>query len=322
MAKLETTYGTDSLPVGGTDDIKTYDSAVVAQPNAERFEFRPHSSSFTRQSDIIAMRWVDLTFRTLLETSGVNGSIGVNGFAALDALLSACACTSTTLVGPPAQIVYKPSTIAALESATVYVNHSAHVHKVPGAIGNCILSGNPRGGIQADFRMQGLYVAPVAVGTLFNGWTGGTKRAQPFLGLTLPTINNGSALTAFVFRSFTHDFGVQIIRIENANDATGFEAAIVIDRNPTLELVLAVNHHASTVITYDEWFTDWLSSGPTTHNISWTHSSGTNAIAFSYPTAQLIQPNIRDNGGIRDFMLQYKLQNVTAESEWSITMGA
>lgn len=318
MAKLESTYGTDPTPAAATDDVLTYDSPVSIKPTSDRFEFRPHGTSFTRQADIISMRRAEIQLNSLLSTSGVNGTIAVNGFAGLDALLSACGATTTPSAGT--NITLKPSTIAALQSATIWAKTGAFIHKANGVVMNCIMTGNPRGGVQCQFRGTGLYAAPVAVSTTFDAWTGGTQRAKAFLGVGA-TINNGSSFTP-VLRNFTHDFGVEITLLENANATTGLEGIFQIDRNPTLELTIAKDDYGSATITYDEWFTDWLSAGPTTHAVAFTVSTGVNAIAASYPTAQLIMPDIRDNGGIHDLALMYKLQHATAETEWLYTLGA
>jgi hypothetical protein len=84
-----------------------------------------------------------------------------------------------------------------------------------------------------------------------------------------------------------------------------------------------MDRYGSAAITYDEFFTDWLSSGPTTHAVSWTQGATTTSIAASFPTAQLIEaPNPVLDGKIRNQRLMYNLQHATAESEWSYVFGA
>ena len=320
LAKLESTYATDPTPAAATDDLFTFDSPVALKAQSERFDFRPHGNTFTRNRDIVAARWYDINFKTVLQTSGANGTIAVNGFAGLDAALSASACTSTpTPAMTPTTIVYTPSTIALLESATIWANQDGFIYEANGAVLNCVMTGSPRGGVECAFKGMGLYVAPVAVGSTFANWTGGTPRFQPFLGVTA-TINNGASFTP-VLRNFTFDMGNQLMRLENGNDSTGIERFLVIDRDPKLTVVIAVDNYASANISHDEWYTDWLSSGPTFHEVDWTVSTTTNTIDFDFNTAQLIDPAITPGGGVRNFELGYKLQSTTVEGEWKITMG-
>lgn len=319
MAKIETTYGTDPTPAGGTDDVLTYDSAVKAAVVADSLEFVSEgSTSFTHQSDVITKRVCQVRFKALFQGSGTRGSL-VNGYTGLGACLQACGMTQT--VTGATSIVLAPSAISALKSVTVYARHGAFVHKVTGCVGNVVMRGTPRTGLECSFDMRGLYVAPVAVASLFSGWTGGTKLALPFLGVGL-AINNGSAmLPAPVGKSFTFDRGIQMEDIDNFNSSTGHEATIVTDARPTLEIVMAKDDYASQSITYDEWFTDWFSAGPTTHAVSLTlGATSGNTAAFSFPTAQLISANPTAAGNHLDLTTRYKVQHATADTEFSITI--
>lgn len=318
MCKLEASYGTDPTPAAATDDLRTYNSSIVADVDVERFAFDSHSQSFTNPPDIIGARRVNVTLNTLWQGSGTLGTIAVNGFAALDALMSACASTSTAVA--VTSITYKPSTVAAMESATVWINHHGYIHKVNGLLGNIVMRGNPRTGVELAFRGMGKYVAPVAVSTTFDAWTGGTQRARPFLGVAC-TINNGAAYTP-VLKSFEFDMGVRVEQVDDANNATGLWGFLVTDRNPTLRVRLAADTDGSAAITYDEWYTDLFSSGPTTHAVAWTVGAGLtgNSSAFSFPTAQLIEVKHAVENGHRVVDALYKLQHATAESEWSIVI--
>src|SRR5512139_1102674 len=132
MAKQEATanYGVDAAPTANTDDILTYDSAIVALPGSENFAFNPHSKSFTKTKDIIGQRWVDVTLNTAFQGSGAAGTLA-NGTTALAALMLSCGCKVTTNAGN--NVIYQAqSNMAALQSATVWVNHNGFIHKMAG----------------------------------------------------------------------------------------------------------------------------------------------------------------------------------------------
>src|SRR5512135_2637296 len=119
MAKVEATanYGTDAAPTANTDDLLTYNSAIVAATASENFAFNPHSKSFTKTKDIVGARWVDVTLNTMFQGSGVLGA-NANGTNALAALFASAACVVTPTANT--SVVYQAqANIAALQSATV-----------------------------------------------------------------------------------------------------------------------------------------------------------------------------------------------------------
>lgn len=318
MAELETTYGTDPTPVSGTDDCLIYGSASITEVEVERFELRPINGSFTRQSDIVAQRMYRHRFNTLLQTSGTNGTIAINGFKGLDALLSSCRMTSTAT--PATNIVYAPSTIAALESCTIWAKQGAYTKKSQGVQGNVTMKFTPRSGIECAFDMLGLYNVPVAHTTEWDSYTGGTKRAQPCLNIAM-TINNGASYTPVV-KMIEFNCGIQFQSIDNMNATTGVERIIIVDADPKIVVTLATDQYASANITYDEWYTDLFSAGPTTHALAWSVGATTNKLAFSVPTAQVIDVKEPEDNKLMDMQITYKVQHATPQSEFTITAGA
>jgi hypothetical protein len=325
MAKVEATYGTDAAPVGGTDDVLTFDSSIVASPRAERIQFSPHKASMTKTTDVIAQRWVETSMKFWMDGSGTLANTAINGFTGKAALLTSCGCTVTSTANT--NILIKPSTVAALSaantsSATIWADHNGYVHKVTGALGSAVMRGTPRTGCEVTYRGQGKYVIPAATAASFANFTGGTNRARPGIGIAC-TINNGATYGNPVVQSFEFDLGNEVQRVDDMNDATGMYGFITTNRRPTLRMTFATDMSATAAdILYSEWYTDWFSSGPTTHAVAFTYGAGLtgNSVAFSFPTAQVVGINYGVTNGIRTTTVEYNVQHATAETEWVITI--
>lgn len=313
VAKVESSYAVDPTPAGGTDDVLAIESPTPYNPEYERFEFRPHGSTFTRQLDIIGQRVGTFDAQCLLQGSGTRGTAAINGFAGMSALLQCCGITQT--VNASTSIVFTPSTIAALKSATIYFEANGALNKVNGAYGDLTIRGDPRSAPTCRVRGLGKYVAP-ALGTI-SGWVGGTNRAVANLGVS-GTINNGAAYTP-VFLSYEFNTGNQIDRLPDMNDSTGLKSLVFGDRNPTLRISVALDTDGAAGVAYSEWFADIVSQTP--HALAWSVGTATgNTIAFSFPTAQPIAVRHTGVASVNALDLTYKIQHAAAESEFSITV--
>lgn len=316
MIKQEGTYAQDPTPVAGTDDILSYDSPVPHTINVSRLELRPHGQSLTRTTDIIAQRFGQVRFKTMFAGSGSAGTIAVNGFKSLAAAFAACGTVVEVATGTPTKLRMRPSTVAEWEgdSATLWTNHNGYIHELNGAYGDVTLTGTPRGSLECDFTFTGLYVAPVAVSTTFDNWTGGTNRAQAFLNIAGTITPSGGAAYTGIIESFTWRYGNTITPIDDANSSTGTWGILNVDKNPMITMRIAQDN-TGTNLTYIDAYADLFDS--TTHTLTFTYGSGTGkSCNFFFPALQLVNITPSDNAGHRVLDLEYKVQGATAESEF------
>ena len=316
----EGTPGSIEAAAPTTAGVLTYGSAVPMNIAVDKFEFRPHSSTFTRPTDVIGRRLWNVGFNTLMSGPGslvAATAPTVVGFKALDAMFESCAAISTYV--DATSITFNPATVAnSGKSATVFANPGNNkIYKAHGVLGNITLRGNPRGAVELQYRGQGLYNVPANVGSEFTSWSGGSQRAQAFLGATC-TINNGTSYTP-VIKSFEFDMGNTISEIDDANSTNGLFGLFISDRNPMLRVTIGADGDASAGVDWDGLYSDMTGASPTTHavSIAWGSTGGTKCTLAAL-TAQVIDVQLNESGPMIDATISYKLQHATAETEWSL----
>lgn len=314
VAKVETTYGTDAAPTGGTDDALLIDSPTPFTPNISFIRARDHGTEFTRRKGTPAKRKYDVRVQFRTQGSGAAGATA-NGFSGQDALVQAAGITSTKNAGT--SIVWTPAARASLKSATVWTSEDGVRRKSQGVYGTLTMSGAPDGFVLSTFEGNGLYnaVEDGANGTI-SGYTGGTARAEAFLNAA-GTINNGSSMTSWVFDSFTFRTGSTNGDVDDANSSTGLNRLIFTDRDPDVEIVVMLDTDSSATIPFKTFEANLLAQ--TTHALTFSWGTTPNKCTVSIPTAQLagLRPDVKN--GYRIARVQYVAQHATNNSEFSFT---
>lgn len=125
LAKLETTYATDSVPTGGANAIVCSEpSFELVYDSQERNVSRPH---FGVQQAMHNTRFARLSFDVENAPSGVAGTAPAFG-----PLLRACALSET--ITATTRVEYAPITLSQ-ESASIYYYLDGVLHKLLGAMG-------------------------------------------------------------------------------------------------------------------------------------------------------------------------------------------
>lgn len=150
LAKIEATYGVDSVPTGGANGMLV--SAPQITPlnanNIDRDLVRPY---FGSSEQLVGTRYVECSFDVELAGSGTAGTPPAFG-----PLLRACALAETLIAVTRAD--YTPITNAQ-ESVTIYWYDSGVLHKLTGARGTVdFMLGSGERPV-AKFKFSGLYVA-------------------------------------------------------------------------------------------------------------------------------------------------------------------
>ncbi|MBL8500031.1 MAG: hypothetical protein JNL77_05495 [Nitrosomonas sp.] len=182
--KIETTYGTDAVPVVGTDDILVSNFTMVPLDlkYAQRNQARPY---FAAQEQIVVGSTVKMEFD--LEMSG---SGDVDAAPSYGPALRICALseTITPTTGPVTYAIISDGE----ESATLYFNWDGVRHKVLGARGNCEWRITASGIPYIHITIEGL-VGAIGVAAL-----GGT----PDLGAFMKPLAVTEANTAFSLHGY------------------------------------------------------------------------------------------------------------------------
>lgn len=151
LAKIETVYGTDSLPTGAANAILAINPKLtpLVMTAAARNVIRPY---FGNDGKVIAGKHATLTFDVEVAGAGAAGSAPNYGV-----LLKGCAFSETLIALTSAQ--YAP--ISSLEqSVSLYYCVDGVQHKMLGARGSVSIKFTQGGVPMFSFKFTGLYVLP------------------------------------------------------------------------------------------------------------------------------------------------------------------
>ena len=219
LAKIETTYGVDSIPTGAANAILAIDLKIspMEGQDVSRMLDLPY---FGAQRTIPAELYQKLTFKVEIQASGALGVAPAWGV-----LLRACGVAQVVAAG--VSVTYNPISLAQ-ESATIYVHIDGTRFRMTGARGNAKFSLDAQGIPYTEFEFMGLWQVatdvanPAAVLTGFLAPTVASRANTPVL-----TIGGVAAVT----KSFMMDFGNAVERRFLINS----DSIIITDREESIE---------------------------------------------------------------------------------------
>ncbi len=160
IAKIETTYGTDPSPVGGSDAVQVTNLELtpIESDNVQAAAFQGFLGNSTRGT-LVANKRVSVTFDVELAGSGAAGTAPAFG-----PLLKACGLSQTVVSS--VSVTYAPVS-SSFDSATIYCFYDGTQHKITGARGTVSFNMTAGQFAVASFNFIGIYNAPD--GTALSG---------------------------------------------------------------------------------------------------------------------------------------------------------
>ena len=153
IAKIESSYGTDPTPVGGSDAVQVTNVEVtpIESDNVQAAAYQGFIGNSTRGT-LVANKRVAITFDIELGGSGAAGTAPAFG-----PLLKSCGLSETT-VG--ATSVTYAGVSSSFDSATIYCFYDGTRHKITGCRGTVGFNLTAGQFPVASFQMIGIYNAP------------------------------------------------------------------------------------------------------------------------------------------------------------------
>lgn len=299
LAKRETTYGTDPVPVVGTDAVLIRDLTVTPldAQYADRSLIRPYYGR-SDQLPTTAMSRVEIE----IELAGMK-ALGV-ATAGLAALLRACGLAETVVAST--SVAYAPIS-AAFDSVTIYAFYDSLLHKLTGARGTVSINLEAQSIPTFKFSFTGLWQAAADV----------TPGVPVFTDYKTPVVVNNvntTALTVAGYASAT----LKSLSLDLANNVVfrslvgGAEQVLLTDRQPAGQISI----EATTVAAKD-----WLTAvrAASTGAFSVTHGPAGNRVKIDAPKVQLTDPKYSDQDGIAMLDMGIQFLPNTGNDELVIT---
>ncbi len=153
IAKIESTYGTDPTPVGGSDAVQVTNLEVtpIESDNVQAAAFQGFLGNSSRAT-LVANKRVSVTFDVELAGSGTAGTAPAFG-----PLLKSCGLSETTVADT--SVTYAPVS-SSFDSATIYCFYDGTRHKITGARGSVSFNFTAGQFAVASFNFIGIYNDP------------------------------------------------------------------------------------------------------------------------------------------------------------------
>jgi hypothetical protein len=280
LAKLETTYGTDAVPVAGTDGVLLANPSIpdykLVQEYVERQGLRAYHGA---KEQIPTKKYA--TIALMQELAGFGTAGPASPTPGYDALLRACGLSRT--ITASTKVDYTPVSTAH-ESATVVWNADGLNHKITGARGSLKISMNNNEIPMLTYDLMGRYNAVTDV-----AFAAPTVTAYQRPQAVSP--DNTSAFTLHGFgtaclQSFEFDMGYEL-SFRNLVQCT--ENAFPRDRVSKGKVTLE-----ATTVAQKDWFAAVRAGTLAGFTITHGTTAG-NKVVFSGSNVQLLNPVYGDD---------------------------
>lgn len=293
LVKKETTYGTDSTPVG-TDAllVRNLEITPIEADIVSRDLIRPYLGN---SPQLLANSRVSLTFQVELAGSGTAGTAPRYG-----SVLQACGLSETVVAST--SVTYAPVS-SAFSSASIYFNNDGIRHILTGCRGTFTMNAAVGEIPTLDFTMIGIYNAP-------------TDTALPsttYSAQASPLIFKQGNTSAFQF--FSYAGCLQSVTLDVSNTTVYRELVgctkevLITNRAPNGTVMI----EAPTLATKDYF---GLAQTETTGNLTFLHgTTGGNRVTFTAGQCDVSNPTYADQDGVQMLSIPYVAVPTTAGND-------
>jgi hypothetical protein len=299
LAKIEGTYGTDSLPTGAADAVLLQDATIVPL-DAERVTLPRLRPWLGNRETALASRRVRVQATVDLAGAGAAGSVPPFG-----PLLRACGMAQTIAAGT--SVTYAPVSTGE-ESVTLYWHQDSQRHRGLGARGTWSLE--IRGGAwpRLSLDLTAIYARPTTEAfpaTTLTAWQ--TPLISDVTNTPTATIDG----VAVAIESLTYSHGVTVA----LRDLVGTRKVQVTGRSPTLALAIEAPALAT-----KHYFQLAEERTPIALVVTQGTAAGQRA-TLSVPRAQILGITPRDGEGVVMYDLELApLPTVAGDDEVSLAI--
>ncbi len=296
-AKVESTYGTDSVPTGAANAIQAFD--VKLDPQHESLERDDLAVTKSKLKSLGGKRNYELSFYVELRGSGAAGTAprGVSD------LLKACDHTETVSAG--VSVTYAPRS-GSLQSCTIYLFMDGVRHILTGCVGDMEFSGVAGEVAKLKFKIKCLYATP----------TDQALPSSPTYDSTVPVVLKNLTATMDTFAAVIRELMLkQGNKITDRGDLTathGIRGFDVVDRNPEGEITVE-----ATTLATKNWYTKFEADTVQVLSVAIGASAG-NICTITANQCRLKNIPYDISDGILIHKLPFQMARSTADDEYAI----
>ncbi|MBI5147766.1 MAG: hypothetical protein HZA37_01280 [Parcubacteria group bacterium] len=296
-AKVESTYGTDSVPTGASNALIAHD--VKLDPDHGSNERPDLGVTKSRLKEIGGRRKYKLSFYVHLRGSGAAGTAP----RGIGDLLKASDLTETISAG--VSVTYAPRS-GSLQSCTVYLYIDGVRHILTGCVGDFEIAGKAGEIGMIKFTFSCLYATP----------SDQALPSSPTYDSTVPVAlkNLTATLDAYaaVIREFSLKINNKITERGDFNATHGIRGFDITDRNPSGELTVE-----ATALATKNWYTKFEADTVQVLSIAIGVSAG-NICTISANQCRLRNVPYDDEDGLLVHKLPFQMSRSSVDDELSV----
>jgi hypothetical protein len=302
LAKMETTYGTNSIPTGSANAIIAYDIEItpIEAETVSRDYTRPYLGN---SETLIANNHVSVSFG--IEITG-SGSGNADTPAPYAPLLRGSGLSQTISTAPD-KVIFEPISTN-FESLSIYCFVDGLHHKITGCRGTVSFELERNKIPMMKFRFIGIYVPVVDAGMPTTDYTDWQKPYVCNDTYTYGFSFFGVDETAIPLEKISFDMGNNLVY----RALIGSESAIITDR----KVAGSATFEAPTLAILDVFE---KSLATTNGLIQITHGGATGKMKFEIPSADLGTPTYGDSDSVRTLTVPFNAIPVSGNDEIIIT---
>ena len=298
LAKIETTYGTDSTPDATNNFIAACNISVT--PNLTYNDTCATDGSLSPRAGTLGQKYMQVTFDHQLQME----SSSDYKTPPIDPLLLACGYVDAT------DGIYKPRTTG-FQSVTLYVYEEDLLWKITGCRGDVEFDLSAGNDVTLKFTFQGAYTTPtITSGTFPSSWT--DKGGSPVVAMG-GTFAWGSENPTIESLAFGLHNDVSIVpSIAATNGITG---AHIVNRKPE------GSFDPEVVFSNDiDFWTPYEALTQTA--ITYSVNDGTAKMDISIPKTEITQIATGDRSGVLKYDITFRPIRDSGDDEISLTFAA
>jgi hypothetical protein len=298
LAEIESTYGTDSSPLGSANAIlcKNINITPLEAQLLDRNLVRPQLGG---DQQLHAGEHVKITFDVELAGAGAAGTAPAYG-----PLLKACGMAETVNAG--VSVEYSPSS-SSTSSVTIYFNLDGQKHACTGARGTFKINLSRLQIPTISFEFMGIYVAPA----------GATLPTPTFTAFQQPLPVSNTNTPTFSLHGYAADALSLDIALGNTvvyEDLIGNASVEITDRESTGSTSI----WAPALATKDFFA---ITKANTLGALQVIHgTTAGNKVQIDAPNVQLLTPNYGESNGVATLQIGLRLTPNTGDDELKLTI--
>jgi hypothetical protein len=278
LGKIETTYGTDSVPTGAANAILAMD--VLVKENAGIVERGAQWKYLGQPPSLLGDRWADVSFKVQVYGSGAAGTAPRVG-----ALLRACGFAE--VVVSSTSVTYTPNS-SNHDSVTLYIYKDGRLHTITGCRGTVKTVYSAGQALTMDFSFQGKYSDPTVAALPGTVTYESTFKLPPVCKSSLFAYNNKTTLVVGTLELDVANEVVKRVSLSDSNAVAGFE---ITSRNP----IFTMDPEAQFETSYN-FRADWATTQRSISVVA-TRAAG-NIVTATIPNANITKIEYGDRDGI------------------------